>query len=262
MKKYLLKTAVVLCFVLSINKANAQTNTFPSTGAAGIGTTTPGSSSLLEIKSTTKGLLIPRMTLTQRNAIATPATGLLIYQTNSTPGFYYYSGTAWAAVTPKAKGWSLTGNAATDSTINFIGTTDAHPLMFRVNNVRAGYIGYGTANTSFGYHAFSSNTTGNYNTSVGTYALSANTTGFNNVATGSYALTTNTSGGYNIAIGSDVLHNNTTGNYNTANGAEALTANTTGSDNTAIGEIALTTNTTGNNNTAIGLSALNFNTHG
>ena len=35
------------------------------------------------------------MTKTQRDAIATPAIGLLIYQTNSTPGFYYYDGTAW-----------------------------------------------------------------------------------------------------------------------------------------------------------------------
>src|SRR5262244_4446708 len=76
----------------------AQTNTFPSTGAAGIGTTTPDASSLLEIKSTSKGLLISRMTQTQRNAIASPATGLLIYQTDKTPGFYYYNGTAWTAV--------------------------------------------------------------------------------------------------------------------------------------------------------------------
>src|SRR5919109_527542 len=83
----------------------AQTNTFPSTGAAGIGTTTPNASSLLEIKSTTKGLLISRMTKNQRDAIATPATGLLIYQTNSTPGFYYYDGTTWQAVTPKNKSW-------------------------------------------------------------------------------------------------------------------------------------------------------------
>ncbi|HYK47455.1 MAG TPA: hypothetical protein VEV83_19900 [Parafilimonas sp.] len=84
---------LTFCF-LAWSKMDAQ-NTFPSTGAAGIGTTTPNASSLLEIKSTTKGMLIPRMTLTQRNAIATPATGLLTYQTNSTPGFYYYSGTAW-----------------------------------------------------------------------------------------------------------------------------------------------------------------------
>src|ERR1700746_1982666 len=84
------------CFLFS--EIHAQTNTFPSTGAAGIGTTTPNASSLLEIKSTTKGLLIPRMTGKQKTLIASPAVGLLIYQTDSTKGFYYYSGTAWLPV--------------------------------------------------------------------------------------------------------------------------------------------------------------------
>ncbi|MBL0020359.1 MAG: hypothetical protein IPP17_28975 [Bacteroidetes bacterium] len=42
------------------------------------------------------------MTLVQRNAIATPATGLLIYQTNGTTGFYYYNGTAWTAISAAA----------------------------------------------------------------------------------------------------------------------------------------------------------------
>ena len=76
-------------------------NTFPNSGAAGIGTTTPASSSLLEVKSTTKGLLIPRMTKAQRDAIASPVEGLLIYQTNNTPGFYYYSSSAWTAISSK-----------------------------------------------------------------------------------------------------------------------------------------------------------------
>src|SRR6187455_2857319 len=96
-------TAIILFF---INNAHAQ-NIFPSTGSAGIGTTTPNASSLFEIRSTTQGMLIPRMTVLQRNAIVSPATGLLIYQTNSAPGFYYYTGTAWKAITPKA-GWFLT----------------------------------------------------------------------------------------------------------------------------------------------------------
>src|SRR5258707_13869528 len=94
---FTLFTAVVLL----MNNAMAQTNTFPSTGAAGIGTLTPNASSLLDITSTTKGILIPRMTLTQRNAIVSPVTGLMIYQTNSTPGFYYYSGSAWVPVSRK-----------------------------------------------------------------------------------------------------------------------------------------------------------------
>jgi hypothetical protein len=64
----------------------------------GIGTNTPNTSAMLDITSTTKGLLIPRMTQAQRNVITTPATGLMIYQTDNTPGFYYYNGTTWAAV--------------------------------------------------------------------------------------------------------------------------------------------------------------------
>src|SRR5215471_11027510 len=93
-----MKIALFFFAVLATAFVSAQTNTFPSGGAAGIGTTTPDASSLLEIKSTKKGLLIPRMTKTQRDAIGAPATGLLIYQTNSTPGFYYYNGSAWQPV--------------------------------------------------------------------------------------------------------------------------------------------------------------------
>ncbi len=126
----------IIVFVLAGFSQNmmAQTNTFPSTGAAGIGTTAPNASSLLEIKSTSKGFLAPRMTKAQRDAISSPATGLLIYQTNSTPGFYYYSGSAWKAVTPNASGWSLTGNAGTTNT-NFLGTTDNNNFRIRTNNI-------------------------------------------------------------------------------------------------------------------------------
>ncbi len=67
----------------------SQSVAINTTGAAA------DASSALDIQSTTKGFLVPRMTLTDRNAIASPATGLLIYQTNSTPGFYYYDGSAW-----------------------------------------------------------------------------------------------------------------------------------------------------------------------
>ncbi|MBC8045997.1 MAG: hypothetical protein H7Y00_04330, partial [Fimbriimonadaceae bacterium] len=95
--------------------AKAQTNTFPTTGSAGVGTTTPNISSIVEMQSTTQGMLAPRMTKTQRDAIATPAIGLLIYQTNSTPGFYYFNGTAWTAVTFKGASTTLSNLAATTS---------------------------------------------------------------------------------------------------------------------------------------------------
>ena len=59
------------------------------------GSITPDASSMLEVQSTTKGLLTPRMTTSQKNAISNPATGLTIYQTDSTAGYYVYTGSAW-----------------------------------------------------------------------------------------------------------------------------------------------------------------------
>ena len=53
------------------------------------------SSAILDVKSTAKGILIPRVTKAQRDLIPAPAVGLLIYQTDNDNGFYYYNGTAW-----------------------------------------------------------------------------------------------------------------------------------------------------------------------
>jgi hypothetical protein len=52
-------------------------------------------SAAVQIDSITKGLLIPRMTTAQRDAIAAPAQGLLIFQTDSPVGFYYHDGVVW-----------------------------------------------------------------------------------------------------------------------------------------------------------------------
>jgi hypothetical protein len=61
----------------------------------GINIETPDASAALDITSTTGGLLVPRMTEIQRDAISPAATGLMIYQTDGTPGFYYYNGSSW-----------------------------------------------------------------------------------------------------------------------------------------------------------------------
>jgi hypothetical protein len=61
----------------------------------GINIETPDPSAALDITSTTGGLLVPRMTKDDRGFIDTPATGLMIYQTDGTPGFYYFNGTSW-----------------------------------------------------------------------------------------------------------------------------------------------------------------------
>ena len=55
----------------------------------------PDTSAMLDVSSTEKGLLIPRMTEAQRTGIALPAKGLLVYQNDGTEGFYYYDGSAW-----------------------------------------------------------------------------------------------------------------------------------------------------------------------
>ena len=75
--------------------------------------TDPDGSAMLDVESTTSGMLVPRMTQTERNAIngGTFATGLLIYQTDNTPGFYYYDGSAWQMIVGGDDGdWTLSGN--------------------------------------------------------------------------------------------------------------------------------------------------------
>jgi hypothetical protein len=59
----------------------------------GINTTSPNPSAALDISSSSQGLLVPRMTASQRSTIANPATGLLIWQTDGVSGFYFNSGT-------------------------------------------------------------------------------------------------------------------------------------------------------------------------
>jgi hypothetical protein len=101
--------------------------------------TTGNASSVLDVKSVLKGFLAPRMTTAQRTAIATPADGLLVYQTDATKGFYYYNGTtsAWVLLSASAGTyWSLTGNSGTNSSSSFLGTTDNTSFKMRTNNTQ------------------------------------------------------------------------------------------------------------------------------
>nr|WP_295928013.1 exosporium glycoprotein BclB-related protein [uncultured Dyadobacter sp.] len=91
-------TLLTALLVLSVFVANAQ---------VGIGTITPDPSAQLDVQSTTKGALIPRMLDSERSAIPSPATGLLVYQTNGTSGFYYYTGTQWVPLKSEAAGSAI-----------------------------------------------------------------------------------------------------------------------------------------------------------
>jgi len=157
--------------------------------------------------------------------------------------------------------WSLTGNSILST--NFLGSTNAQPLLLKVNNLKSGLIDFNASNacTGFGYQTLLSNT-GSQNTAVGYTALSANSTGSNNTAFGFQALNANTTGPNNSALGVWALLHNTSGEGNSAFGISTLWANLSGRYNTATGFGALGGNTTGNTNVASGLEALFNNTTG
>lgn len=145
-----LYAAIIVAAVISCTTLQAQTNTFPASGSVGIGTTTPDPSAKLDIRSVGKGLLLPHMTQAQRDAIPSPAKGLLIYQTDNNPGFFYYTGSIWSGLQVKGKSWSTTGNQGTNPSTNFLGTTDAQDLVIKTNAVqrmritKTGSVGIGT----------------------------------------------------------------------------------------------------------------------
>ncbi|HPF90416.1 MAG TPA: tail fiber domain-containing protein [Flavobacteriales bacterium] len=159
-------------------------------------------------------------------------------------------------------GWGLNGNSGTDPNTDFIGTSDAQPLVFKVAGVEAGRIDLvGTGNTSLGANAMLDNTSGTVNSAFGANALTSNTTGGNNTAVGGYAGRYNSSGSSNTSVGQAALSFNTTGNDNTAIGTGALYANMA-SGNTAIGSLALAANGSASGNTAVGYRSLFTNTTG
>lgn len=268
------------------------------TQGVGIGTTTPHASAQLDISNNAKGILIPRMTSTAVQSILTPARGLMVYDTTKNE-LFVNMGTPvtpnWKSIASNSS-WSVNGNAGTNATTHFIGTTDNASLYFRIRNKQSGkidsvsahtFLGYkaglntlNTAvyNTAIGTRALLTNTSGNYNTAVGANALQNNTTGIMNSAFGKDAMEQNTTANFSVAFGVEALqHNagnsnsafgnstlkwNTTGFANTAIGSGALPLNTTGSLNVAVGRVAMFNNTTGYNNTALGAEALNRNTIG
>lgn len=85
--KKLIPIKIVLALLISIMSLT-------TVAQVGIGTTSPDASSMLDIQSTTKGILIPRMLTAQRTAIASPVTGLLVFDTD-TQSFWFYNG-SWA----------------------------------------------------------------------------------------------------------------------------------------------------------------------
>ncbi|MFZ1452794.1 MAG: hypothetical protein WAT20_08825 [Ferruginibacter sp.] len=156
MKQICLFLLVCLCFITT--KTSAQSLAINTDGS------TANNSALLDVKSTAKGMLIPRMSRAERNAIASPATGLLIFQNGpDSIGFHYYDGTKWTWMLSNSNAdslaWRTYGNTGTNPANHFLGTTDNVPLILKTNNseklrvTTAGELGIGTItpNSSYGY---------------------------------------------------------------------------------------------------------------
>jgi len=82
----------------SIWQQDSIDNISYSDGSVNIGVITNDSSAILNINSQTQGVMLPSLTEVQRDAINNPSIGLLIFQNDGTPGFYYYNGTNWTII--------------------------------------------------------------------------------------------------------------------------------------------------------------------
>lgn len=151
---------IVFFFIVSVYHNGISQN-------IGIGTNTPNSSAKLDITSTNSGLLIPRVALVSvtnsSSPISSPATSLLVYNTNSSVtngsgvGYYFWNGTIWERLfSGSTLNWSLAGNSGTTPGTNFIGTTDPVDFVTKTDNIErmrvtsGGFVGIGlTPNYKF-----------------------------------------------------------------------------------------------------------------
>lgn len=132
------KTVLILSLFIFFTKT--------TTAQVGIGTTNPASGSMLDIVSSDKGLLIPRVGLTgtdDTTTITPSATeGLLVFNTNTagsginsvSEGFYYWNGIKWVRLQTNDKYWSIDGNDNITEGVNFIGTINDRNLDFKTDN--------------------------------------------------------------------------------------------------------------------------------
>ena len=180
----------------------------------GIGTTAPDPSSMLDIRSANAGLLIPRVNLTSTTdnvTIPNPALSLMVYnlatQNDVIPGFYFWQGGTWRALSQPTisasptSGWALNGNNLTTGN-EFLGSTNYQPLNFRVNNQLVGRI-HPNGGIALGDGALAND---NHSIAIGSGARSSNSN--QAIAIGQ---SSNASGFQSVALGlqSTATNNNT-----------------------------------------------------
>ena len=124
-------------------------------GAVGIGTTSPAASSILDLTSTVRGFLPPRMTTTQKTAISTPATGLVVYDTTLS-ALNLYDGSSWASLQSSSTGISGSGTINTIPKFTASGTIgnsnlfDGGTTIYNINPSAGQYAWQFNASTTSG----------------------------------------------------------------------------------------------------------------
>ncbi len=189
-------------------------------------------SSILELESTNRGLLLPRVN--DLNSIVNPSPGLIVFL-SSESNLYYYSSKGWTSI------------IAIDTSKNLAkGNNSLSHILPDPNN------GDGENNFAIGNNALSQNTIGRFNTCLGNNSLRNLISGSYNIGIGNASLFSTTTGLFNIALGDSALYMNTVGQRNISIGTLSL-RNNTGNDNTSIGYSSMNNNTTGIRNTSLGM---------
>lgn len=177
---------ITLIFIVASSFSQVAINTDGSEANA---------SAMLDVDSENKGVLVPRMTSTQRTNISNPGNGLLVFD-ETTKSFWFYD----------------------NNQSDWVQINVGNLVQGGINDLNDGK----TSSTSI-YLGNNSgtNSSGDNNNSMGINSLFANTNGQENTAIGYESLSNNTIGNYNIAIGTSALGNNQTGEKNTAIGYQA-----------------------------------------
>lgn len=277
-KMKIIKTLIILSISISISYG--QSVGINSDNSA------PDGSAILDVKSTTKGILVPRMTSAQRQIITTPASGLLVFDT-TTGSFWFYNNASWTNLVSSGSGGTNISDVDNDTKVEVELTPDDDAIRFTTSGVdmakmdgttlhigtpeQSIYIGNDAGinnanakqNVAIGYKSLEQNTSGEYNIAIGSQSLNNITTHSSLIAIGDSSLFSNGLGSYkpahsisNIAVGNKALKDNTLGSENIGIGSNALLSNTDGRYNTALGHEALSSNTYGERNVAIGNKSL------
>ena len=187
----------ILVFLACITSITAQVAVTPDGSA-------PHASAMLDVKSTDKGILVPRMSSVQRTAVASPAQGLLVYDL-TTESFWFYTGATWEEL---ISGYTSTlRDADNDTKVQVEESPDDDKIRFDIAGEEKLVLRNNANGASqlhligLGNNTFLGNTAGNATAPI------LWTSGDNNSFIGAYSGLSNNTGRYNTAQQCIVIYN-------------------------------------------------------